>query len=326
MQEPITIQNVESALLLVRKHLLKTPLVFSPEFSEAAGNEIYFKLENFQITHAFKARGALNKIHSLTRSERENGVIAASSGNHALGVAFSSALLGINAIVIMPTRAPKPKIEMAKKYGAQVILHGETYDDALDRATSLAQEQKRVLLSSFDDQMVIAGQGTIALEVLEEVPDINLFIGPIGGGGLVSGLGVTLDALDHPAELIGVEASGSPSMLESIKAGKRIKLDHIDTIADGIAVQQPGKLNFGYVQQFVKEILTVSDELIMDGLVWMLREMRVAIEPAAAAAPACLLHETSLQNQGKKICCIVSGGNISPDLLKKVADLAAGCP
>jgi threonine dehydratase len=318
MIEQLSIQDVENAYTLIRKNLIKTPLVFSPEFSEATGNEIYFKLENFQITHAFKSRGAINKVNSLTDFERKRGVIAASSGNHALGVAYASSLLDIQAYVVMPSRAPKSKIDLAKKYGAKVLLHGETYDDALDKARSLAEEQGKTLLPSFDDLMVIAGQGTIVLEVLDENPDWDYFIGPIGGGGLVSGLGFTLHELGHCAQIIGVEAFGCSSMLESIKKGKRIKLAHIDTIADGIAVQQPGKINFGFVQRYVKDIFTVTEEQIFDGMVRMLKDVQVVIEPAAAAAPASLLFHNQLHGLGKKICCIVSGGNISSALFKQV--------
>ena len=326
MTNQITIQDVESARLLVQKYLVKTPLLYSPEFSEATGNEVFFKLENLQRTHAFKARGALNKVNSLVKAERERGVIAASSGNHALGVAFASALLGIQALVVMPSRAPKPKIDQAKKYGAQVLLHGETYDDALAHARVLAEEQGKALLPSFDDLKVIAGQGTIALEVLEELPDLDLFIAPIGGGGLVSGLGVTLSALGHSAQVIGVEAEGCQSMLESVRAGRSLKLDKIHTIADGIAVQQPGMLNFEYVKRFVKEIFTVSDEQILDGMFRMLQDVRVVVEPAAAAAPAVLLYEQKLQNLGKKICCVITGGNIAHSLLQQVANRQTTSP
>lgn len=196
MPEEITIKDIEAARRVVQKHLLATPLVYSPEFSKATGNQVYFKLEGFQHTHAFKARGALNKVASLSKAEQKRGVIAASSGNHALGVAFSSALLDIEATVVMPARAPAIKIDQAKRYGAQVLLHGETYDEALEHARLLSAEMGKVLLPSFDDPKVIAGQGTIALEVLDLLPEVDFFIGPIGGGGLVSGLAIALSALN----------------------------------------------------------------------------------------------------------------------------------
>jgi threonine dehydratase len=316
--DQITLDDVNTALALVQKHLITTPLVYSPEFSEAVGGEVYFKLESFQRTHAFKARGALNKVSSLSQTQRNRGVIAASSGNHALGVAFSSALLGVEATVVMPTRAPAPKIELAKRYGAEVLLHGDTYDDALARAQTLAEEQGKELLPSFDDLKVIAGQGTIALEVLDVLPDADLFLVPIGGGGLISGLSVALDGLGNDAEVIGVEAEGSPNMLESVRAGRRTKLPHIQTIADGIAVQQPGQLNFEYVQRYENTILTVDDDQIFEGMVRMLFDVRVVVEPAAAAPVAALLFDESLHNLGKIICCVITGGNISPELLQKV--------
>ncbi len=318
MTDKITIRDVESARKLVEKYLITTPLVYSPEFSEATGNQIYFKLENFQKTHAFKARGALNRVSCLSKSERNRGVMAASSGNHALGVAFSSALLGIEATLVMPRRAPATKIDQARRLGATVLLHGETYDDALEHARRLSAATGKVLLPSFDDLKVITGQGTIALEVLEVLPEVDLFIGPIGGGGLISGLLITLSELKHPAGVIGVQAEGAPSMLESLRVGKRVKLANIHTIADGIAVQQPGKLNFEFVKRYLKDILTVNDEQIFEGMVRMLWDMRVVVEPAAAAAPAALLFKEQLRNLGKTICCIITGGNISQTLLQQV--------
>lgn len=318
MTETITIEDVESARTLVKQYLITTPLVYSPEFSEATGNQVYFKLENFQKTHAFKARGALNRISCLSKAERSRGVIAASSGNHALGVAFSSALLGIDATVVMPTRAPTTKIDQARRYGAKVLLHGETYDDALDQARILSMETGKVLLSSFDDLKIITGQGTIALEVIDVLPDVDMFIGPIGGGGLISGLLVTLFELQHPAWVVGVQAEGAPSMLESVRAGRRVKLAHVETIADGISVQQPGELNFGFVQRYLKNIVTVDDQQIFEGMVRMLWDMHVIVEPAAAAAPAALLFKDELKNLGKTVCCIITGGNISKALLQQV--------
>lgn len=324
MPETTTLRDIEDALGLVKKYLIRTPVVYSPEFSEASGNEVFFKLESFQRTHAFKARGALNQVAGLSKAARERGVIAASSGNHALGVAYASALLGIDARVVMPRLAPAIKIDLAKQYGAQVILHGETYDDALEHARQLGQEYDMALLPSFDDLRVIAGQGTIALEVLEALPDVDLFLAPIGGGGLVSGLAIALNAIKHPARLVGVEAEGAPSMLASLQAGERVKLAQIKTIADGIAVQQPGRLNFEFVRRYAPEVITVNDEHIFDGMVRMLWDMRVVVEPAAAAAPAALLFHEKLRNKGLKVCCIISGGNISQALLEQVIVGAQG--
>jgi threonine dehydratase len=318
MPETISLQDIQSAYRLVQERLLRTPLVYSPEFSAASGNQVFFKLECFQRTHAFKARGALNKISSLSPEEKARGVIAASSGNHALGVAYSSKLLGIQASVVMPQRAPATKIEQAKAYGATVILHGETYDDALVHARHLAQESGKVILPSFDDLRVIAGQGTIALEVLEELLDVSLFVAPIGGGGLVSGLALALDGLRHPAAVVGVEAEGAPSMLASLQAGERIKLPRIHTIADGIAVQQPGALNFDFVRRYGVEVLTVNDEQIFAGMQRMLSDVRLVVEPAAAAAPAALLFSERLLGKEQIVCCIITGGNISQSLFEQV--------
>lgn len=318
MLDTITLHDVESALALVQKYLVRTPLVHSPEFSEVTGNEVYLKLEMFQHTHAFKSRGALNKLWRLSQAERERGVIAASSGNHALGVAYSSALLGIEATVVMPSGAPATKIALAKHYGAKVLLHGQTYDDALAHAQTLAAEQGKTLAQSFDDLEVIAGQGTIALEVLDSLPDVDLFLAPIGGGGLVSGLAVTLSELQHPARVVGVQAEGAASMRESVRAGRRIKPSHIETIADGIAVQQPGKHTFDFVQRYLKEVLTVTDAQIYEAMSRMIRDVQVVVEPAAAAPVAALLFNEALHGLDKTICCIITGGNISDRLLRQV--------
>ncbi len=318
MIENLTLQDVESAWALVKKYLVVTPLVYSPEFSERSGNQVYFKLENFQRTHAFKARGALNKVASLNEEERERGVLAASSGNHALGVAFSSQILGIDATLVMPQSAPPIKVEQAKQYGSRVLLHGSTYDEALEYAKQLSIEHSKPLLPSFDDVKVIAGQGTIALEVLDVVPDIELFVAPIGGGGLVSGLLLVIQELKHHAKVIGVQSQGAASMLESVRAGRLVKLQHIKTIADGIAVQQPGKINFEFVKRYLTNLVTVTDQQIFEGMVRMLWDMRVVVEPAAAAAPAAILFDETIRNLGKKICCVITGGNISQSLLQQV--------
>jgi threonine dehydratase len=319
MPDQITLQDVQHALALVRQRLLTTPLVHSPEFSQASGNTVYFKLESLQHTHAFKVRGALNKVASLSAAERQRGVVAASSGNHALGVAYASRLLGVEATVVMPATAPPTKIELARGYGATVVLHGQTYDDAFTRARALAAEQGKALAPSFDDPQVIAGQGTIVLEVLEVLPEVELFVAPIGGGGLVSGLAFTLAALGHRARVVGVEAEGAASMLESLRAGRRIKLPKVETIADGIAIQQPGVLNFAFVQRHVQAVLTVSDEQIAQAMARMLFEMKVVVEPAAAAPVAALLFDESLRNRRQTVCCVISGGNISRALLQQVA-------
>lgn len=323
MSNAISLQDVESAYSLARTHLIRTPLVYSPEFSEITGSNIFFKLESFQRTHAFKVRGALNKLWSLSQAEKERGVIAASSGNHGLGVAYASSLLGVDAIIVMPTTAADTKIGMAEQYGARVVLHGKYYDDALEHAKILAAEEQRPLLSGFDDLMVIAGSGAIALEVLEDLPDVDLFLGPIGGGGLIAGLAVTLSELGHHAAVIGVQAQGAPSMYESLKKGERVRLAHVETIADGIAVRQPGVHNFEIARRHVKEVLTVSDEQIQEAMQRMLTDVRVIIELPAAAPVAALLFDERLHNLDRDICCVITGGNISRLLLRSAVEADA---
>jgi threonine dehydratase len=323
MSETATIEHIEAARELVRRHLVETPLVHNREFSEASGNEVFFKLENLQRTHAFKARGALNKVAALTAAERERGVIAASSGNHALGVAYASSLLGGTAVVVMPEAAPPTKVGLAQRYGAKVILHGRTYDDALDHARRLADTRAMTLLPSFDDAKVIAGQATITLEVLEALPDVELILVPIGGGGLISGAALALGEVGHQAALVGVEAEGAACMLASLQAGERVKLPHIETVADGIAVQQPGELNFEVVRRCGPEVVTVDDDQILAAMARLLWDVGIVVEPAAAAAPAALLFHERLRQRGLKVCCVVSGGNVSQALLETIVRRAA---
>lgn len=318
MADNITLQEIESAQKLVHQYLIKTPLIYNHELSEATGNKIFLKLENFQYTHSFKVRGSLNKVFNLSQSERECGVIAASSGNHALGVAYSSRLFGLETTVIMPSRAPQAKINLAKKYGAKVVLHGDTYDDALIEAQKIANDCGKVLLPSFNDLKIIAGQSTIALEVLENLPDVQYFLAPIGGGGLASGLLTALNLVGHNASVIGIEAEGAASMLESIRGHKRVKLPRIETIADGIAVQEPGAITYEIVKAHIKDIITVTDNQILDAMRCLLLDVGIVVEPAAAASVAALLFSNLFHNLGKTICCVITGGNVSRSLFQKV--------
>lgn len=316
----ITLREIEAAHHMVKSQLVETPLVYSPEFSSSTGNEVFFKLENFQITRSFKARGALNKISSLSATERARGVVAASSGNHALGVAFACTLQGIEACVVMPHNAPEPKIKKAHTYGADVLLHGESYDDALAHAHILAAEHGYTLLPSFDDPRIVAGQGTIALEVLDRLPQLDLIVAPIGGGGLVSGLALALAYLDHPARVMGVEAASAACMTASLHTGRPTRLPQARTIADGIAVQQPGALNFEIVRRHVSEIHLVEDLAIFESMRLMVDTLGLIAEPAAAAAPAALLHNPALHGKKLTICVVITGGNIASQLFRQVAN------
>jgi threonine dehydratase len=314
----ITRHEIDEARSIVDKYLISTPLIYSPEFSGATGNEVFFKLESLQRTHAFKVRGALNKLMHLTALDRQNGVIAASSGNHALGVSYSAALLGMDATVIMPVNAPDAKRDRATAYGAKVILQGNTYDQALDYAKKFAARSGKALLPSFDDPYVIAGQGTIALEVLDCYPEVDTFLAPIGGGGLVSGLAIALSAVGHSAMVIGVQADGAASMYKSLEAGHRVKLSEIHTIADGIAVQQPGEITFDLIQRYAITVRLVDDFQIIEAMARLIHDAGIIVEPAAAAPVAALLFDEALKDRGWKVCCVITGANISNNLLQEI--------
>lgn len=318
MNSTTILSSIKAAQSVIKEYLYKTPLIQSSELSVQTGNNVYLKLENLQQTHAFKVRGAINKIASLSDEERARGVIAASSGNHAIGVAYASKLFQIHGTVVMPKHAPKTKVDLSRSYGAEVILFGETYDECIKYVKDVSQRTGKILVSSFDDLQVMFGHATIALEVLESVPDVDLFLVPIGGGGLISGICIALSELNHPAKVIGVEADGASSMLASIQAGKVTKLQNVNTIADGIAISEPGVLTFNYVKQYVEKIITVSDEHIRLATTSLIYDNRIVAEPASAAPIAALLINPEFQNRSRKICCIVTGGNISKDLLKQL--------
>ena len=315
---PVTLEHVTQAASRIREHIVETPIVHSTELSETTGNEVFLKLENFQVTHSFKARGALNRILTVSARERDKGVIAASSGNHGLGIAYASSLLGVSAIIVVPIGAPDKKLDQIRRFEAEVVRHGDTYDEALIEARRLARETGRTPLPSFDDGMIIAGQGTIGLEILEDLPAVDMVIVPVGGGGLIAGLAVAFCGSGHSASLIGVQAEGAASMHASLDAGERLKLPQIGTIADGIAVQQPGKLTFQIVSSLVSAVVAISDVQIHAAMRTLLWKVGVVAEPAAAAPVAALLARDRFQGRGKTICCVITGGNISDEMLTQL--------
>ena len=241
------------------KVLLKTSLIHSPIFSKEAGNEVYIKPENLQKTGSFKIRGAYNKITNLSDEEKKKGVIASSAGNHAQGVAYGAKESGIKAVIVMPKSTPLIKVESTKQYGAEVVLHGDVYDDAFKKAKELEEKEGYIFVHPFDDEDVIHGQGTIALEILEELPETDIILVPIGGGGLISGIACAAKILKPEIKIIGVEPDGAASAYEAIKEDKVVELKEANTIADGTAVKKIGNTTFEYIKKYVDEILTVSD-------------------------------------------------------------------
>ena len=285
----------------------KTKLIHSTVFSEESGNDIYIKPENLQKTGSFKIRGAYNRIAKLTEEEKSRGVIAASAGNHAQGVAFGAQKLGIKSVIVMPKHTPLIKVEATRKYGAEVILHGDVYDDAYNKAKELQAEYGYTFVHPFDDEDVIEGQGTIALEVLEELPDAEIILVPIGGGGLISGVAAAAKMKNPQIKIVGVEPEGAASAVAALENNEVVELSEAVTIADGTAVKKIGNTTFDYIKKYVDEIVTVSDYELMEAFLLLVEKHKIVAENSGILSVAGL---KKLNVKGKKIISILSGGNI----------------
>ena len=301
------IQDFITAKEKLSKVLLKTSLIQSPIFSKEAGNEVYIKPENLQKTGSFKIRGAYNKITNLSDEEKKKGVIASSAGNHAQGVAYGAKESGIKAVIVMPKSTPLIKVESTKQYGAEVVLHGDVYDDAFKKAKELEEKEGYIFVHPFDDEDVIHGQGTIALEILEELPETDIILVPIGGGGLISGIACAAKILKPEIKIIGVEPDGAASAYEAIKEDKVIELKEANTIADGTAVKKIGNTTFEYIKKYVDEIITVSDYELMESFLLLVEKHKIIAENSGILSLAAL---KKLKEKNKKVVSVVSGGNI----------------
>jgi threonine dehydratase len=282
-------------------------LIYSPEFSKESGNKVYIKPENLQITGAFKLRGASNKISKLSDEQKQKGLIASSAGNHAQGVAYSAQKLGIKATIVMPETTPFIKVQSTKNYGANIVLKGKVYDEAYEEAKRLKEENGYTFVHPFNDVDVMAGQGTIALEIIDELKDVDAIIVPIGGGGLISGISVAAKSINPDIKIIGVQAEGANPMKISFDTGKLTYADKVDTIADGAAVKQPGDLTFEVIKEYVDEIVTVSDQELMEAVFVILEKHKLIAEATGAMSLAALKR---LNFKGKKVVSLISGGNI----------------
>lgn len=279
--------------------------------------QVYLKPENLQLTGSFKLRGAYYKISQLSDEEKSRGVIACSAGNHAQGVALGATHNGIKSIICLPAGAPISKVEATKALGAEVCLVPGVYDDAYRKALQLQEEHGYTLVHPFDDPLVIAGQGTIGLEIIEEMPDVEAVIVPVGGGGLISGIAFTLKTLKPDIKIYGVQTEGAPSMVESLKTNNRIRLNSVSTIADGIAVKEPGINTFDMCQKYVDEIVTVSDDEVASAILTLIEQQKLVAEGAGAVSVAAAMYN-KVPIEGKKVVCIVSGGNIDVTSLNRV--------
>ncbi|MGA2886503.1 MAG: threonine ammonia-lyase [Terracidiphilus sp.] len=317
--ESVTLASIKAARARIGEAIYVSPCQLSSDLSELTGLPLHLKLENLQRTGAFKERGALNKLLTLSQVERERGVITASAGNHAQGVAFHAAARGIRAQIVMPLATPQIKVAATRGFGAEVILHGASYDEACEEALRRRIEEDRTFIHPFDDPEVISGQGTIGLELLEQVPDIEAVVVPIGGGGLISGIGCALKETNPKIRVIGVEPEKLPSMLRAREAGAPITINAEATVADGIAVRRAGDLTLPLVSRYVDEIVTVDDEEIASAILILLEKEKTLAEGAGAAALAALLQaKTNLRN--RRTVVLVSGGNIDVTLLAKIIE------
>ena len=315
MAETLEISEIYRAAQVLRDVARHPRLIGVPKINPEA--EVYLKPENLQHTGAFKLRGAYYKISQLTEEEKSHGVIACSAGNHAQGVALAATHNGIKSIICLPAGAPISKIEATKRLGAEGCLVPGVYDDAYAKAIELRDQMGYTFVHPFNDPKVIAGQGTIGLEILEEMPHIDAVVVPVGGGGLISGVAFALKTLRPDIKVYGVQAAGAPSMAKSMEKAERIHLDSVSTIADGIAVKEPGDLTYELCQKYVDEIVTVSDDEIAAAILALIEKQKLIAEGAGAAAVAAVMFD-KLPIEGKKVVCVVSGGNIDVNILNRV--------
>ena len=311
----LTIDNVYRASKALKNVARKTDVLYAPKL--CPGVELYLKTENLQITGSFKVRGAYYKMTRLSAEEKARGVVACSAGNHAQGVALAARENGIKAVICLPDGAPISKVEATKSYGAEVCLVEGVYDDAYRKALQLRDEQGYTFVHPFDDEDVIAGQGTIALEIAEQLPDVDAVLVPVGGGGLISGIAYTIKTLYPHVKVIGVQAKGAPSMKAAIESGRVEELPSVATIADGIAVKKPGALTYELCSKYVDEIVTVSDDEISAAILALMEQHKLVTEGAGAVSVAAAMFN-KVDVKGKKAVCVLSGGNIDVTILSRV--------
>ncbi|MBQ1689064.1 MAG: threonine ammonia-lyase [Lachnospiraceae bacterium] len=303
----LTLEKFEEASDVVKKVINRTKLQYSEYFSATSGNKVYLKPENMQYTGAYKVRGAYYKISTLSKADREKGLITASAGNHAQGVAYAAKLYGCKATIVMPTTTPLIKVNRTKAYGADVVLHGNVYDDACAHALKIAEETGGTFIHPFDDEQVATGQGTIAMEIFKDLPTVDIILVPVGGGGLATGVSTLAKMLNPNVKVIGVEPAGASCLQESLKQGKVVSLPNVDTIADGTAVKTPGKTIFPYLQKNIDDIITIDDHELIVAFLDMMENHKMVVENSGLLTVAALNH---LDCKGKKVVSVLSGGNM----------------
>jgi threonine dehydratase len=313
---PLGLDVFDAAYAHVAPHIHHTPLLSSRMLSERTGFNVRFKAEMFQRTGSYKIRGPLNKFMWLSEAERRRGVVCSSAGNHAQGVALAAQIHGINAVVVMAENATPSKVAATRGYGAEVVSHGTIWDEANEKAKELVRERGLTYVHPFDDLHLIAGQGTLGLEVVRDWPDVDVIIVPIGGGGLISGVAMAAKALKPSVRVIGVESSGAPGMLDSVRAGSVVTLDRVDCVIDGLRVKRVGETTFEVVRRVVDDIVTLPDERFFDAMIWIMSHAKLVVEGAAAAPVAALLNGLVKVPAGSKVVCVLSGGNVNLDQIR----------
>lgn len=314
----LTLKAFEEAVEVVKKVAIETELIYSGFLSDQTGNKVYLKPENLQITGAYKLRGAYYKISTLTDEERAKGLVTASAGNHAQGVAYAAKAYGCKAVIVMPTTTPLMKVDRTKSYGAEVVLHGDVYDESAAYAAKLAEEKGYTFIHPFDDPAVATGQETIAMEIIKELPLVDYILVPIGGGGLATGVSTLAKLLNPKIKVIGVEPAGAACLKASLKKGKPVTLDKVSTIADGTAVKTPGQNIFSYLQQGLDDVITVEDDELVVAFLDMVENHKLIVENSGLLSVAALKH---LDVKGKKIVSILSGGNMDIITMSSVVQL-----
>lgn len=316
----LNLEKIYEARERIKDVVVNTPLALAPYLSELCECEVYLKKENLQVTGAFKIRGAYNKIASLTLEQHASGVIAASAGNHAQGVALSASKFKTKAIIVMPESTPLTKVNGVKYYGAEVILHGANYDEAYAYAREYGEKHSLTFIHPFEDTKVIAGQGTVALEILEKCESLDAIIIPVGGGGLIAGMSEAIKAINPEIEVIGVSACGAPAFRESYDQKTAIDSTHVRTIADGIAVRDTSKITLSYALKNVDKIISVDDEEIASAILFLLEKQKIVVEGAGAVGVAALLHKKLPNIKNKRIAVVLSGGNMDVTLLSVIIE------
>jgi threonine dehydratase len=313
---PLGLEVFETAYAHVAPHTHRTPLLASRTLSALSGFDVRLKAEIFQRTGSYKIRGPLNKFMSLTEEERRRGVVCSSAGNHAQGVALAASIHGIDAVVVMAANATPSKIAATRGYGAEVVLHGTIWDEANEKAKELVRERGLTYVHPFDDLQLIAGQGTVGLEIVRDWPDVDVIVVPIGGGGLISGIAMAAKALKPSVKIVGVESSGAPGMRDSVRAGAVVTLDRVDCVIDGLRVKRVGDTTFEVVRRMVDDIVTLPDDRIFEAMLWTMSRAKLVVEGAAAAPVGALLDGLISAPPGSRVVCVLSGGNVNLDQIR----------